>query len=425
MKILYYDCFCGISGDMNLGALLDLGLDEVHLRRELEKLGLENEYKLQIRRDQKQGIGGVRVDVVLTAEGGAGHKHNHETSDAPIGETGGSHEHHHHGHQHHHEHRTFRDIEQLIGGSALSPAVKAHSRAIFRKIAEAEGKVHQKDLYEVHFHEVGAIDSIVDIVGAAIAMDYFKADRIVCSTVQLGGGFVHCAHGTIPVPAPATVEILQGIPVKAGLVPFETTTPTGAAILAASVTEFTDQPSLVIDRTGYGIGHRDLEIPNVLRVYLGHKEEGLRRQNNYMLETNIDDMNPEFYGYVEERLFVEGALDVFKTPICMKKGRAAIKLSVLAAEDAVERLADVIFYETTSLGIRKYPVEKLMLDRQFEEISTIYGNVTVKNAYHHGACIKYKPEYEDCRRLATEKQLPLGQIYQEVYKVIEANKDGK
>ena len=425
MKILYYDCFCGISGDMNLGALLDLGLDEVHLRCELEKLGLENEYKLQIRRDQKQGIGGVRVDVVLTAEGGDGYKHEHESPHPPIGETGGSHEHHHHGHQHHHEHRTFRDIEQLIGSSALSPAVKEHSRKIFRKIAEAEGKVHQKDLYEVHFHEVGAIDSIVDIVGAAIAMDYFKADRIVCSTVQLGGGFVHCAHGTIPVPAPATVEILQGIPVKAGLVPFETTTPTGAAILAASVTEFTDQPSLVIDRTGYGIGHRDLEIPNVLRVYLGHTEEGLRRQNNYMLETNIDDMNPEFYGYVEERLFAKGALDVFKTPICMKKGRTATKLSVLAAEDAVERLADVIFYETTSLGIRKYPVEKLMLDRQFEEISTIYGNVTVKNAYHHGACIKYKPEYEDCRRLATEKQLPLEQIYQEVYKVIEANKDGK
>ncbi len=422
MKILYYDCFCGISGDMNLGALLDLGLDEVHLRCELEKLGLEDEYELQIRRDQKQGIGGVRVDVVLTEDGGAGHKHDHETAHPHIGETGGSHEHHHH---HHNEHRTFRDIEQLIGSSALSPAVKEHSRKIFRKIAEAEGKVHQKDLYEVHFHEVGAVDSIVDIVGAAIAMDYFKADQIICSTVQLGGGFVHCAHGTIPVPAPATVEILQGIPVKAGIVPFETTTPTGAAILAASVSEFTDQPSFVIDRTGYGIGHRDLEIPNVLRVYLGHTEEGIRQQDNYMLETNIDDMNPEFYGYVEERLFAKGALDVFKTPICMKKGRAATKLSVLAAEDAVEQLADVIFYETTSLGIRKYRIEKLMLDRKFEEISTIYGDVTVKNAYHHGECIKYKPEYEDCRRLATEKQLPLEQIYQEVYKVIEANKDGK
>ena len=422
MKILYYDCFCGISGDMNLGALLDLGLDEVHLRCELEKLGLEDAYELQIRRDQKQGIGGVRVDVVLTEDGGAGHKHDHETAHPHIGETGGSHEHHHH---HHNEHRTFRDIEQLIGSSALSPAVKEHSRKIFRKIAEAEGKVHQKDLYEVHFHEVGAVDSIVDIVGAAIAMDYFKADQIICSTVQLGGGFVHCAHGTIPVPAPATVEILQGIPVKAGIVPFETTTPTGAAILAASVSEFTDQPSFVIDRTGYGIGHRDLEIPNVLRVYLGHTEEGIRQQDNYMLETNIDDMNPEFYGYVEERLFAKGALDVFKTPICMKKGRAATKLSVLAAEDAVEQLADVIFYETTSLGIRKYRIEKLMLDRKFEEISTIYGDVTVKNAYHHGECIKYKPEYEDCRRLATEKQLPLEQIYQEVYKVIEANKDGK
>lgn len=264
MKVLYYDCFCGISGDMNLSALLDLGVDESYVRQELSKLNLDAEYELEVKKDSKKGITGTRVDVVLAQEN---HSHKHDDE----------HHNHHHGahgekamHDHvHHEHRNVKDIENIILSSDLTARVKELSLAIFMKIAEAEAKVHGKPLYEVHFHEVGAVDSIIDIVGAAVCLDYLKVDKIMASPVQLGGGFVKCAHGIIPIPAPATVEILRGIPVKSGLVPFETTTPTGAAILAANVETFTEQINFSIEKIGYGIGHRELEIPNVLRIYLG------------------------------------------------------------------------------------------------------------------------------------------------------------
>lgn len=267
MKVLYYDCFCGISGDMNLGALLDLGVDEGYLRRELSKLNLDTEYELYVKKDNKQGISGTRVDVVLK---NATHDHKHD------------HDHHHHHHHHkeqtglesdhnhiHHAHRNLQDIEDIIQNSSLNDGVKKVSLAIFMKVAEAEAKVHGKPLYEVHFHEVGAVDSIIDIVGAAVCLDYLKVDKIMASSVQLGGGFVKCAHGIIPIPAPATIEILKNIPVKSGIVAFETTTPTGAAILAANVDVFSDHIDFLVEKIGYGIGHRELEIPNVLRVYFG------------------------------------------------------------------------------------------------------------------------------------------------------------
>jgi uncharacterized protein (TIGR00299 family) protein len=271
MKVLYYDCFCGISGDMNLGALLDLGVDEEYLRQELSKLKLNAEYELQVKKDNKGGISGTRVDVLLKEEI---HKHKHD------------HDHHHYQHEvhtgveSHHAHRNLKDIENIIVNSSLSDRVKELSMAIFMKVAEAEAKVHGKSLDEVHFHEVGAVDSIVDIVGAAVCLDYLKVDKIMASPVQLGGGFVKCAHGIIPVPAPATVEILKNIPVKSGIVPFETTTPTGAAILAANVVTFTDKMNLSIEKTGYGIGHRDLEIPNILRVYIGCEDRAARREEH-------------------------------------------------------------------------------------------------------------------------------------------------
>lgn len=251
MKVLYYDCFCGISGDMNLGALLDLGVDEDHLRQELSKLNLDSEYELHVKKDNKRGISGTRVDVVLKEQKcvNSGNDHNHHT------------------------HRNLKDIQSIIVNSSLSDNVKKLSLAIFMKVAEAEAKVHEKPLYEVHFHEVGAVDSIIDIVGAAVCLDYLKAQKIMSSSVQVGGGFVKCAHGIIPVPAPATVEILRNRPIKSGLVQFETTTPTGAAILAANVEEFIDKVEFSIEKIGYGMGHRDLEIPNVLRVYLGKVED--------------------------------------------------------------------------------------------------------------------------------------------------------
>lgn len=280
MKVLYYDCFCGISGDMNMGALLDLGVDEEYLRRELSKLNLDTEYELHVKKDTKKGICGTRVEVVLkdlTNRHFHDCHHNHHCETQADMEYASGHP--------HHAHRNLQDIENLIVNSSLSDSIKKVSLAIFMKLAEAEATVHGKPLYEVHFHEVGAIDSIIDIVGAAVCLDYLKVDKIMASSIQVGGGFVECAHGIIPVPAPATVELLKNTPMKSGIVPFETTTPTGAAILAADVSTFTDQMEFSIEKIGYGIGHRDLEIPNVLRVYLGwedrnekleHTEEGCK-----------------------------------------------------------------------------------------------------------------------------------------------------
>jgi uncharacterized protein (TIGR00299 family) protein len=473
MKVLYYDCFCGISGDMHLGALLDLGVDKEYLTQELSKLNLDAEYELQINKDLKKGISGTKVNVILKkqqefqqqdhnhwhshgehehAHSHDKHEHGHSHEEHEHGHSHGEHEHTHshdkhghvhghdeHGHahmqeeiqgqhlhaehiEHHHAHRNLKDIQNIINSSSLSDRVKERSLHMFMKVAEAEAKVHGKSLYEVHFHEVGAIDSIVDIVGSAVCLEYLKVDKIMASSVQVGGGFVNCAHGIIPIPAPATVEILQGIPIKSGIVPFETTTPTGAAILAANVELFTDKIDFSVNKIGYGIGHRDLDIPNVLRVYLGGEERSEEREEQYILETNIDDMNPELYGYIEEKLFERGALDVFKTAIWMKKGRAAIKLSILVNKKQEKDVLDVIFRETTSIGIRKYKVEKIMLPRDFVQVETQYGAVTVKNAYYEGEKVKYKPEYEDCKKIASEQNIPISKVYREVYKQIEMDR---
>ncbi len=399
MKILYYDCFSGISGDMNLGAMTDLGVDFGYLKTELSKLHLDSEYKIQMNKGLKNGISGTKVDVILT------HEAHHRDDE-------GHHEHH---------HRHLKDIEAIINGSTLNDRVKKLSMEMFMRIARAEAKIHGVSVDEVHFHEVGAIDSIVDMVGAAIAFDYLKVDKIISSPVQVGGGFVKCAHGLMPVPAPATAEILKGIPMKSGIAPFETTTPTGAAILAANVQEFTDRMDFSVEKVGYGLGSRDLEIPNVLRVYLGEINGQEEKEKQSMIETNIDDMNPEFYGHIEELLFRAGALDVFKTPIIMKKGRPAIKLSVLVNLQKEKDVLDVIFHETTSIGIRKFSVEKIMLHRDFITLGTRYGSVTVKKSYYEGELVKYKAEYEDCRRIAEENHIPIADVYKEVDRAMEKN----
>lgn len=276
MKILFYDCFSGISGDMNLAAMLALGVDPDHLRSELTKLGLDHEFALHISADSRKGICGTRVDVTLKGLGHHHHRqaeegHTHHEAQGPHPEQGG------HGHLplQHQAHRNLKDIEAIINTSSLAEEVKRTSLEIFRKVAEAEARVHGKGVYEVHFHEVGATDSIVDIVGAAICYHRLGVDAVWSSPVELGGGFVRCAHGTIPVPAPATVEILTGIPTTRGAVSGETTTPTGAAILATLVDTFTATPQLVLEMSAYGIGHRDTEIPNVLRVHLATAEESL------------------------------------------------------------------------------------------------------------------------------------------------------
>ncbi|MBU3214904.1 nickel pincer cofactor biosynthesis protein LarC [Clostridium estertheticum] len=436
MKILYYDCFSGISGDMNLGALLDLGIDGKYLVDELSKLNL-NGYEIKVSRDIRKGIEGTKVDVLLQ-------EHNHEHSHEEVSELH-LHDHHHedshgeHNHEHihndnegahthvhtgiehiHKEQRNLNDIEKIINLSELSSKVKELSMKIFMKVALAEAKVHGKPLYEIHFHEVGAVDSIVDIVGAAICLNYLNVDKIMSSSVELGGGFVKCAHGLIPVPAPATVEILKGIPVKLGAVPFETTTPTGAAILAANVCEFKDDNNFIINKIGYGIGNRDTEIPNVLRVMLVEQADKVSNEEyddetvEQIIECNIDDMNPELYEYIIDMVFNEGALDAYITPIIMKKGRPSVKISILCEEDKTTRMKEILFRETTTLGVRSFKVDKTKLKREFIKINTSYGEVTVKESYYKGEKIKSKFEYEECKRIAKSTGVPISEVYEKL-----------
>ncbi|MDD5167410.1 MAG: nickel pincer cofactor biosynthesis protein LarC [Syntrophales bacterium] len=401
MKILYYDCFAGISGDMNLGAMIDLGVDRDVLLTELSKLHV-GPYEIRICEDKRKGITGTRVEVAV----------NHASS--------------HHGS--HHEARTFRDIVAMIRESDLSDNVKNMSLDIFTRIAEAEGKIHGHPASDVHFHEVGAIDSIVDIVGAAICLEYLKADRIIASPVQVGGGFVKCAHGILPVPAPATVEILRGIPIKSGLIPFETTTPTGAAILAATVQSFTETVNFTPERIGYGIGHRDTEIPNVLRVFLGTMEDktlpdaDAETAEAVMIECNIDDMSPELYDVIMELLFAEGAHDVFFTPIIMKKSRPATKISILCDIDQKKAIEEILWRHSSTFGVRSHRVGKAMLKREIVKVETRYGRVSVKKGYLGGRMIKSKPEYEDCKKLAKRKGLSMKEIY-DAFRAAEGSKE--
>jgi len=391
MQILYYDCFAGISGDMNLGAMLDLGVPKEHLIGELRKIGPVN-FQFFTTRQKKHGIEGTAVDIVTENEG------------AMVLTQPSGYEH----------HRSWSDIRKMIHESGLQPGVKDLSTRIFQRIAEAEAKIHGVPVEDVHFHEVGAVDSIVDIVGAAICIQYLHPGKIIASAPELGGGFVNCQHGKLPVPAPATLEILKNIPVKTGLVNKETTTPTGAAILAEVVNEFSDTLQGRIIHTGYGVGHHDLDIPNVLRVLLAETDDSPQDVHSTMIECNIDDMNPELYDYIMEQLLALGADDVFLTPIIMKKSRPAVTLSVLASAASEPGIVSFILHETTSLGLRKYPVRKEMLERKVVTIQIPAGTVRVKYAMMHGKPIRYKPEYDDCRQLALEKKIPLQDIYRQI-----------
>ncbi|GAE00533.1 hypothetical protein CBO05C_0223 [Clostridium botulinum B str. Osaka05] len=400
-RILYYDCFSGISGDMNLGALIDLGVDKEYLLKELAKLNINDEFEIKINKDARKGISGTKVDVILKNS----YEHNHEQEHSH--ECG--HEHN-HNHDHDHNHRNLININKIIDNSELNNNVKKISKDIFLEVAKAEGKVHNKPLEEVHFHEVGATDSIVDIVGAAICLDYLKVDKVLCSKVQVGSGFVKCAHGTMPVPAPATAEILKDIPmVSSEEIPFEATTPTGAAIVASTVYKFTQNKNFHIEKVGYGIGGKDLsDIPNVLRIFLAENKEqegnDIEQEEALILECNIDDMNSEIYEYVINKLLYEGASDAYITPIIMKKTRPAAKLTVLCENKLENIMKEIMFKETTTLGIRKYAVEKSMLKRKVEKVNTIYGEVSVKKSYLKGQVLNSKPEYEDCKKNCIRKQ---------------------
>ena len=417
MKILYYDCFSGISGDMNLGAMIDLGVNEVDLQRELKKIHLHNEFELEVQPDERKGITGTKVTVRLLHDSDD-HHHSHEHYATEHSHT--------HNHLKHHEtrdqqqqednpnqshhHRNLHDIEAMIFNSDLNCTVKELSLKMFMELAKAEAKIHGKAIDEVHFHEVGAVDSIVDIVGAAICYDILKVDKVIFSPITVGSGFVDCAHGKFPVPAPATAEILRGIPIVSGEIQKEMTTPTGAAIAKVLGEEFTSDKNFTITKVGYGIGHRDNVIPNVLRVFLGETAI-VSREKAKIIECNIDDMNPELYQYIMNKLLEKGAMDVYLTPITMKKNRPAMKLSVLCKHALLDDLTRILFEETTTLGIRSYDVDKAMMVREIVTMDSPYGPIRIKLALLDGKVVKWKPEYEDCKMIAKKHDIPIHEIY--------------
>jgi pyridinium-3,5-bisthiocarboxylic acid mononucleotide nickel chelatase len=380
MKIISYDCFSGISGDMNLGAMIDLGIDKDYLTGELKKLNLPG-WEILVESDQRHGIRGTKVTVKQI--------------------------------RHEHAHRHLSDIEKIINDSSIDTPTRELSKKIFIKIAQAESAVHGISVDQVHFHEVGAVDSIIDVVGAAICFNALKVEGVHVSTVELGGGFVKCDHGTLPVPAPATAEILKGIPVRKGGVGFEATTPTGAAILAVLGTNFDPDLAIRIEKTAYGVGQKEHPaVPNLLRVFLG--ETALNQESGHealQIECNIDDMNPEFFDYISDRLFKTGVSDVFFSNIIMKKGRPGILLNIICEKEKAEIVRNIIFTESTSLGMRTFPFRKDTLVRNFETINSVYGELTVKRSFYNGKEVSCKPEYEDCKLIASEKGIPVKEVY--------------
>ncbi len=381
MTILYLDCYAGISGDMTVGALLDLGVPLDHLHTELDKLGLPSgSYQLSTSRTERRHLPALKFDVTV---------HDHHT------------------------HRHYAGIDAMIAGSALPEPVKVCARSVFRRLAEAEATVHGVTVAEVHFHEVGAVDSIVDIVGTAICLEYLHVESIHCSALPLGSGFVETAHGRLPVPAPATAELLQGLPVHGGCGPGERVTPTGAAIVAALATGFGAQPEMLLDKVGSGAGGKDFpDCPNIVRAFLGRKAETEASADEVtVVEANIDDSTPELLGYAMERLFEAGALDVFFTSIQMKKNRPGVMVSFLCKLHQLDLLAGLLLTETSAIGLRYYRAGRIILRRQLLERQTEFGPVRFKQIFDNtGKIIRTTPEYEDCRRIAREQELPCQEV---------------
>ena len=387
MKTLYFDCSSGISGNMTLGALLDIVGDDKILLTELKKLNIQG-YKIEISQKIKNGVTGKYVDVILE-----NNDHNHSEND-----------------EHHHEHRNLNDIYSIIDNSSIEDKSKELAKRIFKRVAKAESKVHNKPIEEVHFHEVGAIDSIIDICGTAILINKINPDKIISSIVNDGYGFIECAHGTISVPVPATSEIFADSKVKFRQIDIDTelVTPTGAAIIAELATEFTTLPAMVTEKIGWGAGSKDLKIPNILKVYYGEMENN--NENFVVMETNIDDCGGEILGYAEEKLFKNGALDVFYTPIFMKKNRPAYRLTVACKKEDMFKLQNIMFQETTTIGIRYRFESRTELAREFVEVDTKYGKIKAKKVINNGESYIY-PEYESIKEVAQKYNIPIKELY--------------
>jgi uncharacterized protein (TIGR00299 family) protein len=446
MKTLYLDLVSGIAGDMFIAALLDLGVDPRRLERELKKLKLDG-YHLHISRRQKSSISGVKFDVHLAHEHdphpdhdhAPDHPHNHASHETACGQ------HQHHGHDHDHDHphhlylghgdeRNFAGIKSLISRSRLSGWVKQKSIAVFQRIADAEGKIHGRPPDEVHFHEVGAVDSIVDIVGAAIALELLGKPRVFASPVVEGTGWIHCAHGRFPVPAPATLAILgaRGVGITQCEEPHELVTPTGAALLAEFVENFGVMDHLIAEKIGFGLGTRENKTrPNVLRAVLGASGPGPKPDGKRpvaesfsaldwetdrvaVLETNLDDCPGEMLGAFMDTALAAGALDVFHTPIQMKKNRPGVVLTLLCAENEADKFAELVLRETTSFGVRKTMAERRKLRREFAEIVTAFGKVAVKIGRLGGTVVQVAPEFESAKKLAAENGVPVKAVFEAV-----------
>jgi len=381
MRIAYFDCFSGISGNMALGALLDAGLEADRLKAELARLSLPG-YELTYQTVQRGGLRGTYVEVQTS-------RHEHE--------------------------RHLSDIELFIRESDLPSQVKSRGLSIFHRLAEAEARVHGISVDEVHFHEVGAVDAIVDVMGVAIGLWLLDVKKVYASPVHVGRGTVTCAHGTLPVPAPATLELLRGVPIYGRDVEAELVTPTGGAILTALVESFGAAPPMRVKQIGYGAGTRELPHPNLLRVSIGTVDEsvtGYEEDSVTVIETNIDDMTPQWYEHAMERLFEAGALDVFLTPIQMKRNRPGTQLSVLVEEERVSDVLPVLFAETTTIGVRLHRKRRYKLSRQIVTVETRFGPIRVKVAREGDHLANIAPEYRDCRHAAKEQGVPIKEVHQ-------------
>ncbi|MFB3921814.1 MAG: nickel pincer cofactor biosynthesis protein LarC [Terriglobia bacterium] len=384
MRQAYLDCSSGISGDMFLGALLDAGFDPHRLLEELKKLSL-GFYKLKRTRATRGGVAGTRFEVEVSGE---------------------------------QPHRKLSDIEGILGTPGLSDRVKEKSLKIFHRLAEAEGKIHNKPPAEIHFHEVGAVDAIIDIVGACVGVEALEISELICSPLNVGGGRVEAEHGSLPVPAPATAELLQGIPIYSSGVEGELVTPTGAAIVSTLATSFGPLPSFKIERIGYGAGAKEFpKHANVARIFIGEKVESVKAEAGKpgdelvsIIEANLDDMSPQLYGYLVDQALAAGALDVTCSSVQMKKNRPGLQITVLTPTDKTDALAQLIFEQTTTIGLRICEARRKVLEREHVEVETAYGKVRIKVAKRDGKVLNAAPEYEDCQKVAAEKGVPLKQV---------------
>jgi uncharacterized protein (TIGR00299 family) protein len=410
-RVLYLDCFSGIAGDMLLGALLDAGLPFDELKQALGSLAVPG-YELSATRVLRAGVSATKFSAHTS-----GHRsHSHDQSSHSHDQSSHSHDHgshpyDHSPHPHDHTHRSLTEIHSLIDGSSLSASGRDRAKGLFQRLAEAEASIHQMPIEKVHLHEVGALDSIIDIVGAVYALDWVGADRIVCSPLNVGGGTIRSAHGLFPVPAPATLKLLGDAPIYGGTIQNELVTPTGALIATAYASSFGPVPAMSVERTGYGAGDRDNPgTPNVLRVLIGRAADRPEAERVVVIECEIDDMNPQIFGVAMDRLYAAGALEVFYVPVQMKKNRPGTLLTVVAPPERRTMLADIIFRETTTIGLRHCEVDRECLRREIVPVETPIGTIRFKLAWRDGRIVNAVPEFEDCAKLAADRQLSVKDV---------------